>query len=168
MPGARRGGAASDPGGRRGAEDGRTDRLRLREVPRPSLGGSVLRRAVFDGWVRRFLAEHPDGTVVELGAGLDTRSRRPDNGRARWFDLDLPDTAELRLRFLPDSERTETVAASVLDTDWFERVAATGGPYFSDGHTDGLTEHRTGPREHPPAPSYLTPSMRCCHHRTLR
>ncbi|MFB7941034.1 class I SAM-dependent methyltransferase [Streptomyces sp. NPDC127049] len=96
----------------------------------PSLGGSVLRSAIFDGWVRRFLAEHPDGTVVELGAGLTTRSRRLDNGRARWFDLDLPDTVELRRRFLPDTERTETLAASVLDTDWFERIAATGGPYF--------------------------------------
>ncbi|MGW6536917.1 class I SAM-dependent methyltransferase [Streptomyces sp. NPDC055051] len=96
----------------------------------PSLGGSVLRTAIFDGWVRRFLAEHPDGTVVELGAGLTTRSRRLDNGRARWFDLDLPDTVELRRRLLPDAERTETLAASVLDTDWFERVAAAGGPYF--------------------------------------
>ncbi|MFI6642510.1 class I SAM-dependent methyltransferase [Streptomyces sp. NPDC050504] len=96
----------------------------------PSLGGSVLRSAIFDGWVSRFLAEHPDGTVVELGAGLGTRSRRLDNGRARWFDLDLPDTVELRQRFLSDSERTTTLAASVLDTDWFETVAESGGPYF--------------------------------------
>ncbi|MFJ8039419.1 class I SAM-dependent methyltransferase [Kitasatospora sp. NPDC096147] len=96
----------------------------------PSLGGSVLRSAIFDGWVRRFLTAHPDGTVVELGAGLSTRSRRLDNGRARWFDLDLPDTVELRAKFLADSERTTTLAASVLDTDWHERVAETGGPYF--------------------------------------
>lgn len=96
----------------------------------PSLGGSVLRSAIFDGWVRRFLAEHPDGTVVELGAGLGTRSHRLDNGRARWFDLDLPDTVELRRRFLTDSARTTTLAASVLDTDWFERIAESGGPHF--------------------------------------
>ncbi|MFJ3876673.1 class I SAM-dependent methyltransferase [Streptomyces sp. NPDC090077] len=97
----------------------------------PSLGGSVLRSAIFDGWVRRFLTEHPDGTVVELGAGLGTRSHRLDNGRARWFDLDLPDTVELRQRLLPDAgPRTTTLAASVLDTDWFDRIAETGGPYL--------------------------------------
>ncbi|MET8839760.1 class I SAM-dependent methyltransferase [Streptomyces rubiginosohelvolus] len=96
----------------------------------PSLGGSVLRSAIFDGWVGRFLAEHPGGTVIELGAGLSTRSHRLDNGRARWFDLDLPDTVQLRRRFFTDSERTTTLAASVLDTDWFEQVARTGGPYF--------------------------------------
>ncbi|MET8978948.1 class I SAM-dependent methyltransferase [Streptomyces sp. NPDC004539] len=96
----------------------------------PSLSGSVLRSAIFDGWVRRFLAEHPGGTVVELGAGLSTRSQRLDNGRARWFDLDLPDTVELRRRFFSDSPRTTTIAASVLETGWFEQVAETGGPYF--------------------------------------
>ena len=62
----------------------------------PSLSGSVLRASIFDGYVRSFLAEHPDGTVVDLGCGLSTRFERLDNGRVRWFDLDVPDTMELR------------------------------------------------------------------------
>ncbi|MBM7773996.1 O-methyltransferase involved in polyketide biosynthesis [Actinokineospora baliensis] len=96
----------------------------------PSLGGSVLRSAIFDGWVAEFLREHPEGTVVELGVGLNTRSHRLDNGRARWFDLDLPDTIELRCRFFADTDRSTMIAGSVLETDWFDQVAATGGPYF--------------------------------------
>lgn len=78
------------------------------KFPGPSLGGSVLRSAIFDGWVGQFLAEHADGTVIELGAGLGTRSHRLDNGQARWFDLDLPDTVQLRRRFFTDTERTTT------------------------------------------------------------
>ncbi|NUR59733.1 MAG: class I SAM-dependent methyltransferase, partial [Catenulispora sp.] len=62
-------------------------------------GVTVLRTAVFDEYVRAFLAEHPDGTVVELGTGLNTRFDRVDNGRVRWIDLDLPDTIALRRRF---------------------------------------------------------------------
>ncbi|BCK58827.1 class I SAM-dependent methyltransferase [Nocardia wallacei] len=96
----------------------------------PALSGSVLRTSIFDAWVRRFLAEHPDGTVVELGAGLNTRSNRLDNGRARWFDLDLPDTMALRRAFFDDTDRVTMIAGSILDTDWFDRVAATGGPWL--------------------------------------
>ncbi|MEM1063601.1 MAG: class I SAM-dependent methyltransferase, partial [Planctomycetota bacterium] len=35
--------------------------------------GIVLRTLKFDAWTRAFLDEHPDGTVVEAGVGLNTR-----------------------------------------------------------------------------------------------
>ncbi|TCK22113.1 class I SAM-dependent methyltransferase [Pseudonocardia endophytica] len=96
----------------------------------PSLAGSVLRTAIFDGWVSRFLREHPAGTVVELGSGLNTRSDRLDNGRARWFDLDLPDSIALRRKFFDDTDRATMIAGSVLDVDWFDQVADAPGPYL--------------------------------------
>ena len=96
----------------------------------PSLLGCVLRSAILDGWVRRFLARHPAGTVVELGAGLNTRFDRLDNGTVRWFDLDLPDTIALRRRFFDDRPRCTMLEGSVLDTDWFDTVAAAPGPYL--------------------------------------
>lgn len=46
----------------------------------PSLSGSVPRSAIFDGYVRAFLEEHPDGTVVDLGCGLNTRFDGPKGG----------------------------------------------------------------------------------------
>lgn len=95
-----------------------------------SLPGSVLRTAIFDGWVRRFLDEHPAGTVVELGTGLNTRFDRVDNGRVHWFDIDLPDSIALRRRFFDDQNRYTMLAGSVLDTDWFDRVAVAPPPYL--------------------------------------
>ncbi len=95
-----------------------------------SLKGAVLRARMFDDYVEDFLAAHPEGTVVEIGCGLDTRFDRVDNGRVRWFDLDLPDTMALRRRFFDDGPRRTMVAASVLDTDWMDRVEATGGPWM--------------------------------------
>ena len=91
---------------------------------------SVLRTAIFDWWVRAFLAEHPAGTVVEIGTGLNTRFDRVDNGQVHWIDLDLPDTIELRRKFFADSGRRRMVAASVLDDDWLPAVTAAPGPYF--------------------------------------
>ncbi len=95
-----------------------------------SLPGSVLRTSIFDGWVREFLRENPEGTVVEIGCGLNTRFERVDNGRLRWFDLDLPDVIELRRHFFADDRRRTVLAGSVFDTDWIEAVAATPGPWF--------------------------------------
>ncbi|CAL9648928.1 hypothetical protein SUDANB145_06544 [Streptomyces sp. enrichment culture] len=97
----------------------------------PSLVGSVLRTALFDHWVSEFLSGSPEGTVVELGAGLNTRHERIDNGRARWFELDLPDVADLRRSFFADTARRTSIAASVTDPTWARTVAAgSGGPYF--------------------------------------
>jgi len=91
--------------------------------------GCALRSAMFDVWVRDFLRRHPEGTVVEIGSGLNTRFERLDNGRVHWYDLDLPDMVELRRKFFSDSERRITLAASVLDADWIETVRRSPGPY---------------------------------------
>ena len=95
-----------------------------------SLSGSVFRSSIFDGWVARFLREHPAGTVVELGTGLNTRFDRLDNGRVHWFDLDLPDAIALRRRFFTDSQRCTMLAGSVLDTEWFDMLGAAPPPYL--------------------------------------
>jgi O-methyltransferase involved in polyketide biosynthesis len=110
------------------------------------VGGSVtvLRTAIIDFWVRSFLAAHPAGTVIEIGTGLNTRFERVDNGQVHWFDLDLPDTIELRRAFFADTGRRQMVAASVLDQDWLPAVAQSRGPYFfvADGVLAYLPEEQ--------------------------
>ncbi|MEM0979983.1 MAG: class I SAM-dependent methyltransferase [Cyanobacteria bacterium P01_H01_bin.58] len=94
-----------------------------------ALAGATLRTRMFDQDVQAFLTEHPTGTIIEIGCGLNTRFERLDNGQARWFDLDLPDSLALRRQFFQDQPRRTMLEASVLDTDWMETVAATGGPW---------------------------------------
>ncbi|MFH9821565.1 class I SAM-dependent methyltransferase [Streptomyces sp. NPDC017230] len=97
----------------------------------PSLTGALLRTLLFDRWVADFLSAHPDATVVEIGTGLNTRHERVDNGRARWFDLDLPDVIGLRRNFFTDSPRRTMIAASVTDEAWAAEVAShAAGPYL--------------------------------------
>ncbi|MEU5680129.1 class I SAM-dependent methyltransferase [Streptomyces rochei] len=97
----------------------------------PSLTGVLLRTVLFDRWVTDFLTAHPDGTVVEIGTGLNTRHERLDNGRVRWFDLDLPDVIELRGHFFADTARRTMLAASVTDDAWAADVASRAeGPYL--------------------------------------
>ncbi len=88
--------------------------------------GVCLRGLLFDAWVKSFWVDNPEGTVVEIGAGLNTRMERVDNGCGRWIDLDLPDATALRERFFEPSPRRQLVAGSVLEEDWL-RVAKTWG-----------------------------------------
>jgi O-methyltransferase involved in polyketide biosynthesis len=102
------------------------DFSRFEDRPR---SGEVVRTLVFDEIVRTFLRAHPDGTVVELGAGLNTRFERVDNGRQRWFDVDLPEVTTLRRALLPSSARRMNIAASVVEHAWLELVAMTPAPH---------------------------------------
>jgi Leucine carboxyl methyltransferase len=89
----------------------------------------VVRTALLDVRVRRFLREHPAGTVVEVGAGLNTRFERLDNGRVRWFDVDLPTVTALRRALLPPCDRRRHLAASAIAPAWLDDVARAPGPY---------------------------------------
>jgi methyltransferase (TIGR00027 family) len=81
------------------------------------------RFAIFDEQVRDFLGQAPDGLVVNLGAGLDTRFYRLDNGRVEWIELDLPGVISFRQKLHePENQRHRMVAASVLDDGWVAEI----------------------------------------------
>lgn len=83
----------------------------------------ALRVRAFDEEITRFLAAHPDGTVVALGEGLETQFWRVDNGRARWLTVDLPESVELRRALLPaEDDRRRALAQSALDMSWMDAV----------------------------------------------
>ncbi len=83
----------------------------------------ILKGREFDRFARDFLVRHPDGVVVHIGCGLDSRFERVDNGRVEWFDLDLPEVIELRRRFIGEArERYHLLACSVLEDAWLEAV----------------------------------------------
>jgi O-methyltransferase involved in polyketide biosynthesis len=87
----------------------------------------ALRARCFDGAVRRFLADHHEGTVVALGEGLETQFWRVDNGSVRWLTVDLPEVVELRQLLLPSEPRSRTIASSALDPGWLDDVDGAAG-----------------------------------------
>jgi len=84
----------------------------------------ALRIREFDRFARDFLAAHPDGVIVHIGCGLDTRFERVDNGRVEWYDLDLPEVIDLRRRLIRgESGRYHLLSCSALETEWIEKVS---------------------------------------------
>ena len=86
-----------------------------------------LRLLQLDRVAQTFLAVHPDGVIVHIGCGLDTRFERvcselPDNRQVMWYDLDLPPVIDLRRKLLDQTAHYKMIAASVLDLMWLDVV----------------------------------------------
>lgn len=81
-----------------------------------------IRAYQFDKYIRKFLKQHKNALIINIGAGLDTTFQRVDNGSILWINIDLPDVAELRQKLIPDSERQITIAKSVFDFTWIDLI----------------------------------------------
>lgn len=85
-----------------------------------------LRARRYDEYVKSFLLENPDGILVNIGCGMDSRFQRIDNGTLTCFDLDLPEVIEFKRQFYRESERYHLIAASVFEDAWMDQVAKIG------------------------------------------
>lgn len=84
---------------------------------------TVLRAKHLDEWLQAFLRANPQGVVLQLGCGLDTRITRinpsPD---VSWFDLDYPDVIALRQQFYADRDGYTMIGSSVTDAGWLATI----------------------------------------------
>lgn len=93
-----------------------------RELPWDGQMTMAVRTEILDEAVCKFLEINPDGIIVNLGSGLDTRVHRMDNGRMQWYDLDLAECIEIREKFFEQTERFKFIAKSVLDFTWVDDI----------------------------------------------
>ncbi|MGF1636523.1 MAG: class I SAM-dependent methyltransferase [Cyclobacteriaceae bacterium] len=89
-----------------------------------SLTRTTIRTAIIDQVVNEWIDQHPNGTIVELGCGLNTRFERTDNGKINWYDLDLPDVYNIWQQFFSPTDRRSFLACSAFDLSWMQQVAA--------------------------------------------
>ena len=82
-----------------------------------------LRAKKYDEYANSFLIKNPNGIIVNIGCGMDSRFQRIDNGTMTCFDLDLPEMIQFKKRFYKETDRYHFIAASVFDYDWMEQVA---------------------------------------------
>ncbi len=101
----------------------------------------IMRSVCVDEVVRGFLDKYPQGTIVNIGCGLDTTFDRVDNGKLIWYDLDLPDVIALRRRFIKETSRRRFVTASLPERSWLGAIevkeqvlfVAAGVFYYFEG-----------------------------------
>lgn len=90
----------------------------------------VLRGVAFDTAANRFIADHPNCTVINLACGLDTRFWRIENEKCTYLEIDLPEVIRLKKEILKDQLGYDMVGCSVLDPGWIDQVTANGNTDF--------------------------------------
>lgn len=91
----------------------------FRENPASTLSSNIRARVV-DDIARTFLAEHPQGIILEIGAGLTTRPYRL--GGDNWWLVDLPNVIATIQSIDPDQESSTLMAGDLRTSDWLARV----------------------------------------------
>ena len=88
--------------------------------------GILARAKTMDQEIKKFMDKYPDCVIVSVGAGLDTRFSRIDNGKITWYNLDLPEVIEQRKVFFEENPRVRNIPKSAFDSSWTEDVEING------------------------------------------
>lgn len=104
--------------------------------------GVVARTILLDNMVKAYIDSNPDSTIINIACGLDTRFYRVDNGKIRWYNLDLPEVIRIRKRFFTESNRVSMIPASAMEEAWADNVDTQKVPVLVviEGLTMYLTE----------------------------
>ncbi|MDR2400624.1 MAG: class I SAM-dependent methyltransferase [Deferribacteraceae bacterium] len=89
----------------------------------------LVRAARIDECARSFIAAHPNGTVINLGSGLDDTFSRVDNGSVHWYNLDLSAAVAYRENFIKPTDRSKNIAKSMFDYTWLNDVGIPSDGY---------------------------------------
>ncbi|MCM1384814.1 MAG: class I SAM-dependent methyltransferase [Lachnoclostridium sp.] len=90
--------------------------------------GVIARTILLDRMVGDFIRKNPKGTVINIACGMDTRAYRLNiSGSVRWYNIDLPETIEVRSRFLEENGHISMIAKSAMDESWADIIEEPKG-----------------------------------------
>ena len=84
--------------------------------------GVIARTIVLDKMVGEFLNKFPDAIVVNIACGMDTRCYRMQGKFSRWYNIDLPETINIRKRFLEENGPVYQIAKSAMDASYTSEI----------------------------------------------
>ena len=88
--------------------------------------GVVARTIVLDELVEKYLSSHPDTVVINIASGLDTRCYRMKGKYLRWYNIDLPETMQIREKFLTENGPVYQIAKSAMDASYVDEIEYAG------------------------------------------
>ncbi len=101
------------------------------------------RAATFDLLTTRFLSDHPEAVVLQVGCGMDSRVFRIEPpASVEWFDVDYPDVIDLRRQLFPERDAAyHQIGAPLDDLHWLDEVPrGRPGLFIAEGVLHYLSE----------------------------
>lgn len=82
-----------------------------------------IRAAVFDDWLRAQMEQIPDGVVLHIGCGMDSRVLRVGTGGHCWYDVDFPEVIRERRHYFEEGPEYRMLGADVRQKGWLDAVS---------------------------------------------
>lgn len=104
--------------------------------------GVIARTIVLDKMVEEYLDKHKNTIVINIACGLDTRCYRIKGKYIRWYNLDLPETMNIRKQFLTETGPIYQIAKSAMEETYTNTIHNEGEDVLViiEGLTMYLTE----------------------------
>lgn len=90
--------------------------------------GVIARTIVLDQLVEDYLQHHPQTLVINIACGMDTRCYRVKASYSRWYNVDLPETMQIRQTFFKEEGPIYQIAKSATDASFLDEVEYNGEP----------------------------------------
>jgi len=90
--------------------------------------GTVSLRLVLERlqMVERYLSKNAKTVVINIASGMDTRCYRMKGKYLRWYNVDLPETMEIREKFLAENGPIYQIAKSAMDASYTDEIVCDG------------------------------------------
>ncbi|MCG8410112.1 MAG: class I SAM-dependent methyltransferase [Bacteroidales bacterium] len=100
------------------------DFTKYSNAPKSSIG-CIIRANYFDKITVDFIKKNKNPIIINLGCGLDSRFQRVNkfvNGKAIFYEIDLPEVIALRKQLIPESKNDIYISGSIFETDWMDNL----------------------------------------------
>ncbi len=85
-----------------------------------SQAGTIIRAKFLDDVAREFIKENANPVIVNFACGLDTRSLRVYDKKAKFYDIDLEDVIEFRKEHIKD--KSTLLSANAFENEFNEEL----------------------------------------------
>ena len=86
-----------------------------------------MRQDISERMAKEFLAQNPEGILINLGCGLDTIFDHIDNGRCRFVNIDFPEVIGFRQRLFDPKDREINIGKDANDHTWMDEIGYDPG-----------------------------------------
>ena len=82
----------------------------------------AMRAAIYDEWLDKEINSNPNGIVMHIGCGMDSRIERVSKQSKKWYDIDFLDVVEERRKYYAETDTYQMLAVDMRTDVWKKHI----------------------------------------------